>query len=172
MRFAGTVFRAINPRWQHDPLSGEGARLSGGRFNRPGRAALYCALDPVTAVRETNRRGKFQPITIVGFDADIDDLLDLSDIASLPHWGVTADQLGRDDWTALQLSGKPVPTQDLAERIIAAGHAGIVVPSFARGIMPGALNLVLWRWGPDLPHRLTLVDDDRRLSVPAPRAPA
>jgi hypothetical protein len=59
------------------------------------------------------------------------------------------------------LSGKQVPTQDLAEAAIAQGYAGIVVPSYARGAPADALNLVLWDWD----GRITLVDDDDRLGL-------
>jgi RES domain-containing protein len=32
--------------------SGEGARLAGGRWNPPGRPALYCSVDPATTILE------------------------------------------------------------------------------------------------------------------------
>ncbi|MFV0302812.1 MAG: RES family NAD+ phosphorylase [Paracoccus sp. (in: a-proteobacteria)] len=41
MRYRGECFRAHNPRWSFEPLSGEGARRHGGRFNPPGVPALY-----------------------------------------------------------------------------------------------------------------------------------
>ena len=36
MRSRGVVYRAHNPQWSWTPLSGEGARRHGGRFNRRG----------------------------------------------------------------------------------------------------------------------------------------
>lgn len=33
MRFRGIVYRAHDPRWSWPPVSGEGSRLYGGRFN-------------------------------------------------------------------------------------------------------------------------------------------
>ncbi|WP_439546652.1 RES domain-containing protein [Sandarakinorhabdus sp.] len=36
--------RYLTPRWSHAPLSGAGAALHGGRFNRPGVPALYLSL--------------------------------------------------------------------------------------------------------------------------------
>ena len=62
------------------------------------------------------------------------------------------------------LSGKPVPTQDLAEFAIAQGYVGIVVPSYARGAPGDALNLILWDWA----KRITLIDDDDRLGLRNP----
>ena len=52
MRFRGLVYRAHNPQWSWTPLSGEGARRHGGRFNRRGVPALYTSLAPLTAIRE------------------------------------------------------------------------------------------------------------------------
>ena len=34
MRFRGIVYRAHDPRWSWPPVSGEGSRIYGGRFNR------------------------------------------------------------------------------------------------------------------------------------------
>lgn len=39
------------------------------------------------------------------------------------------------------------PTWTLAKRLIAAGAAGALVPSFATGATEGMRNLVRWRWG-------------------------
>jgi RES domain-containing protein len=41
--------------------------------------------------------------------------------------------------------------------------AGIIVPSYAAGADRKAKNLVLWRWSEDLPHRVRIVDEERRL---------
>ncbi len=56
MHFTGLLYRAHNPVWSREPLSGEGAARFGGRFNRIGRIALYTSLAPETALREVNRR--------------------------------------------------------------------------------------------------------------------
>ena len=53
MHYTGLLYRALNPVWARDPLSGAGAARYGGRFNRIGRPALYTAFDPATALRET-----------------------------------------------------------------------------------------------------------------------
>lgn len=36
-------FRLVQARWAHDAMSGEGARLAGGRWNPPGMLAVYLA---------------------------------------------------------------------------------------------------------------------------------
>jgi len=62
------------------------------------------------------------------------------------------------------LDGRIPPSQVLAERLIAAGQAGMLAPSFARGAGVDDLNLVLWTWGPEPPARVALIDDEGRLS--------
>ena len=61
------------------------------------------------------------------------------------------------------LAGRVPASQQLADRLIAAGFAGMRVRSFAAGTGPDDLNLVLWRWGDDRPARVALIDDERRL---------
>ncbi len=161
MHFTGLLYRAHNPVWSRAPLSGEGAARFGGRFNRIGRPALYTSLAPETALREANQVGTLQPTTLVAYQADIGPLLDGRDEAALAPFGMTPASLAAPDWRDRMLSGKPVPTQDLAEASIAQGFAGIVVPSYARGAPVDALNLVLWDWA----GRITLVDDDDRLGL-------
>ncbi|MCY4058561.1 MAG: RES domain-containing protein [Gammaproteobacteria bacterium] len=43
MRVQGVVYRAHDPRWAWSPLSGEGARRFGGRFNKAGIPTLLSA---------------------------------------------------------------------------------------------------------------------------------
>jgi len=64
-RWQGLVYRAHHPGWAWAPDSGEGARLLGGRFNRPGVAALYTSQRPETAWLEAQAGFAFeaQPMT-------------------------------------------------------------------------------------------------------------
>ncbi len=72
MRFRGTVYRAHNHEWAWMPLSGEGARRYGGRFNSQGVPALYCSLSQVTAIREASPLGRtMQPLMLCAYDVDI-----------------------------------------------------------------------------------------------------
>jgi len=66
-RFAGFLYRALNPVYARDPLSGRGAQLYGGRFNPKGTPALYASLSPMTALREANQVGTLQPTTLVAY---------------------------------------------------------------------------------------------------------
>ena len=54
-RYEGKLYRAINPIYAREPLSGRGAELYGGRFNPKGVAALYASLSIMTALREANQ---------------------------------------------------------------------------------------------------------------------
>jgi hypothetical protein len=54
-----TLYRAHTPRWADRPLSGTGAALKGGRFNREGIEALYLSLEELTALREYQQTSPF-----------------------------------------------------------------------------------------------------------------
>ena len=77
MRFQGRVYRAHNPQWSWTPLSGEGARYHGGRFNRRGIPALYTSLNPFTAIREAVPLGRrMQPLTLCAYEVDTEPVID------------------------------------------------------------------------------------------------
>jgi RES domain-containing protein len=163
MRLTAVVYRALNPVWVRDPLSGEGARRYGGRFNPKGVPALYCTLDPVTAVREVSQIGQpLQPTILVSFHADIDPVFDATDSQALAGQGMTPEALAANDWRTHLAKGQEAPTQRFARRLAQAGYAGMLAPSYARLAPPQARNLILWRWSPDT---LRLIDDDHRLAT-------
>ena len=161
--FEGKLYRALNPVWAGKPLSGEGAARYGGRFNALGMPALYCSLDPLTALREANQAGDLQPTMLVAFDAFIERVFDGCSAKVLRGYDLSLAELGDPGWREALRAGITAPTQRLAERLIAHGYAGLRVRSFARGSDGTGLNLVLWRWGDDASRRLTLIDDEGRL---------
>lgn len=163
MRYRGFLYRALNPIHARDPLSGEGARRYGGRFNPKGMPALYTAQSVMTAIREANQIGTLQPTTLVAYEADIGPIFDATDSAALSGQGLNPTDLAADDWRARMLAEGKAPTQQLAERLRASGFAGIQARSFAKGATDADLNLVLWVWGPNAPAGLRLVDDEGRL---------
>ena len=166
MRFRGLVYRAHNPQWSWSPLSGEGARRHGGRFNRRGVAALYASLDPLTAIREAQPLGRpMQPLTLCAYEVDAAPVFDALDEESRRDLGASDADLACPAWEADMLAGTVPASQALADRLVAAGYAGLRVRSFASGAGAGDINLVMWRWGTDLPVRVVLVDDEDRLSV-------
>ena len=72
MIYRGPLFRAPDPIFAREPLSGCGAQLYGGRFNPKGVPALYTSLTIMTALREAHQAGNLQPTTLVASEADID----------------------------------------------------------------------------------------------------
>ena len=144
MHYLGLLYRAINPIRAREPLSGEGARLHGGRFNAKGVPALYTALSVMTAIREANQNGTLQPTTLVSYEADITPIFDATDSDALSNYGMTPADLAADDCRLRMRAEGKVPTQILAERLIAYGFAGLRVPSFAKGATGKDLNVVLW----------------------------
>lgn len=163
MRYAGLLFRALNPVFARQPLSGEGARRYGGRFNAKGVPALYASRHVATAIREANQVGTLQPTTIVAYEVDIGPVFDATEPDLLRAEGLSDQVLAAPDWRQRMLADGVSPTQQLAARLVKAGYVGLQVRSFAKGATPEDLNLVLWRWGTSLPARVRVVDDEGRL---------
>jgi RES domain-containing protein len=164
VRLQGVAYRAHNPKWSWSPLSGEGARLHGGRFNPKGVAALYLSLDWQTAIIEASQGFAYRipPLTIVSYEVDCDDIVDLTTAEERARHRVSSKAMSCA-WLLLADTRSPVPSWRIAERMMQAGMAGIIVPSYAAGADREAKNLVLWRWSQDLPHRVSIVDEERRL---------
>lgn len=163
MHYRGLLYRALNPIWAREPLSGEGARRFGGRFNPKGTPALYTALSIMTAIREANQIGTLQPTTLVAYQADLEPIFDATDTNALHRYGLDTADLAADDWRIRMREDGKAPSQIFAEQLIADGYAGMQVRSFAKGATDADTNIVLWTWGNKLPARLTLVDDGGRL---------
>ena len=163
MQFTGLLYRALNPIWAREPLSGDGAKHFGGRFNCKGRPTLYTSLNISTAIRESNQIGTLQPITLVSYVADIVPIFDATDNLTLAKFDLTLEALAAENWRLhMQAKGQAV-TQIFSERLVDMGFAGMKVHSFARGAGSDDLNIILWQWGPKLPTRLQLNDDEGRL---------
>ena len=164
VRYQGPLYRALNPVWAAKPLSGEGANLHGGRFNAKGTPALYTALSVMGAVAEANQIGRpFEPVTLVSYRADIYPVFDATNQAALNQRNVPAKWLSADDWRLQMRRDGLSDGQRLASALIGSGYAGVLVPSFAKGVAAGACNLVLWHWGNAAPHQLVLIDSENRL---------
>jgi RES domain-containing protein len=94
-KFSGLVYRAHHPMWSYRPLSGEGAKKHGGRFNRLGDSALYTSLDPTTAWMEAQQSFPFkpQPMTLVAYQVNCNDLVDLTKATTLKALDLTKIEL-------------------------------------------------------------------------------
>ncbi|MEP9380182.1 RES domain-containing protein [Aquabacter sp. CN5-332] len=164
MSYDGKLYRALNPVYARDPLSGRGAELHGGRFNPKGVPALYASLSVMTALREANQVGNLQPTTLVSYDAEIGVVFDGRDNVALAAEGMDMASLAGTAWRDEMRTNGEARTQTFARRLIAGDHHGLLVRSFAPGATVDDLNLVIWRWGASAPSRLVLIDDEGRLS--------
>lgn len=164
MRFKGTLYRALNPIYAREPLSGRGAALYGGRFNRKGTAALYTSLSVMTALREANQVGSLQPTTLVSYDATIENVFDCRDEQVLQAEGMDGAARADATWRDQMKATGEAQTQAFARKLAANGYQGLLVKSFAPGATVDDLNLVLWEWGHAAPSCLVLIDDENRLS--------
>ncbi|CAN7603425.1 RES domain-containing protein [Phenylobacterium sp. LjRoot164] len=165
MRHTGPIYRALNPIYAREPLSGRGAALHGGRFNSRGTPALYTSLSVMTALREANQVGSLQPTTLVSYDADIQNVFDTRDVPALSAEGLDQAALADHTWRDQMRATGESRTQIFSRELSARGYSGLLVRSFASGAGAHDLNLVLWRWGSGPPSRLSLIDDEDRLSA-------
>ncbi len=150
--------------WAWAPTSGEGAAAKGGRFNPTGTPALYLALTMEGMVLEMGHGfgHRFDPLTICSYAVDVDDLVDLRTDADRAAAGIDLADIAcawRDD---LANGTKPASWR-VAETFRTAGRSGILTPSFATRARSDMANLVLWKWGPDLPYKVDVHDPSGRL---------
>jgi len=66
-------------------------------------------------------------------------------------------------WLLIAASGTTPPSWAIAKKLKAKGYAGALVPSFASGASDDDHNLVLWNWGRDLPHKISVYDPSGKL---------
>lgn len=166
-----SLWRIIHIRHQFSPTSGEGARLYGGRWNRPGQPALYLAADPVTAIAEYYQ-GLPKPGTLTPYYMEGRRIADLTDGTGQPLDRRIARALAAE-WKAEAFLARRDPASWLiADELILAGAEGALVPSVQN---PGGRNLVLWGWherdlGGEGAALVVLDPDDVLRRSPTPRA--
>jgi RES domain-containing protein len=158
------AWRAHDPRWSFQPISGRGAAITGGRFNAKGTEALYLALNPMTALAECTQgfAARIQPLTLCEYDVDAEAIADLTKAETRDALGVTEVELGCP-WLTFQRAGRIAPSQAIARELVRKGYNGAIVQSFAPGVAEGSANLVLWKWSDRLPCRVMVYDPDGRL---------
>lgn len=150
--------------WAWTPLFGEGASSRGRRFNPKGTPALYLALtiDGMIIEMSHGLSHRFDPLTICSYNVDMDDLIDLRTDQARAVAGVALTDVSCG-WFDDLAKRKTPPSWTVAKRLIGTGASGILVPSFARGARPDMANLVLWKWGSELPHKVEVHDPSGRL---------
>jgi RES domain-containing protein len=164
VRFKGLAYRAHNPFWSFSPVSGEGAKLHGGRFNPKGTSALYLSLTAPTALAEYNQGypHRPQPSTLCAYEINCEDILNLSDEEPRKKAGISLSEMACA-WELMVTKKHTPPTWEMVERLIGSGMAGIIVPAYAKNAPPGGQNIILWDWQDHRPHQVNLIDDDNRL---------
>jgi RES domain-containing protein len=163
LTYCGKLYRALNPVFAREPMSGRGAELYGGRFNPKGVPALYASTSVHTALREANQVGDLQPTTLVCYRARIEMVFDAADMTGVAAAGLDEASLADPAWRDQMRTTGEASTQRFARELIAQGYNGLRVRSFAKGSGPSDINLVLWRWGNSASSRLELIDDEDRL---------
>jgi len=150
--------------WAHQPLSGDGAKKHGGRFNRRGCPALYTSLDITTAWMEAQQGFPFkaQPMTLVAYQVSNVAVVDLNDSNTLQALDFSLSNLACP-WEYLASQNQPPPTWLLVDKLLALNLAGVLVGSFAPGCTSENQNLVLWRWENIGKSQVSVIDDFGRL---------
>ena len=117
LHYQGKLYRALNPIYAREPLSGRGAELYGGRFNPKGVPALYTSLSIMTALREANQVGNLQPTALVSYDADMERVFDSRKGAALRAEGTDAAMFADTTWRDQMKANGEAETQAFARRL-------------------------------------------------------
>ncbi len=135
-------YRAFSPRWAHQPESGAGAALAGGRFNRPGVEARYLAQDSETALAEYQAESPLlSPSTLVSFRVNADPIVDFTGGYTPASWSSIWAQ-AECNWKRLSmLEDIEPPSWVIGDLVRERGFAGILYRSTRRA---GGLCLVLY----------------------------
>ena len=155
-------FRQQSP--EHDPLSGEGARIHGGRFNPPNSyPVLYLYSTAGCAAAEFTKFANNHPIGLSGFlprrlwryEISLSNVLDLTEAETLDHLGLEASELVEEDRTVTHQLGE-VAHQFGYQAIRNASAAGVdyVIAVFIENLRSGVLNPSddsLWKEVADIP---------------------
>ncbi len=118
-------YRLVSPRWASTALSGEGARLYGGRWNSPGKPVVYLGGSRALAALEllvhlSTPLSREKPYVLMGAEVPADVLQSLPKAALPSDWRISPPQretqaLG-DVWLASEKSlGLWVPSAIIPE---------------------------------------------------------
>ncbi len=158
--FSGTMCRAVATKYANssDLLTGDGAKIHGGRWNPPGLfCAVYGTLDPHAALAETvGTYGSYAipyeqrlPLVLVAIDVKLQRVLDLTDGKTRQHLGVSEERMleayrqGQDlhEKTASLILGKSiVDVTDEERRLAKAVNFGLLFGQSAKGLVEYAAN--------------------------------
>ena len=101
-------------------------------------------------------------MTLCGYEVDCEAMADLTVPQERDRLAIQLADLGCG-WAGLLDRGLEPPSWLVADRLMAAGCAGILVRRFACGATEADVNAVFWDWQPDPPHQVRVVDPGGRL---------
>jgi RES domain-containing protein len=118
----------------------------------------------MTAIKEANQgfAHRLDPCVLCSYDVDSEDVVDLTTEQGRAEHSVDMGEL-ECAWASALADGVRPASWSVYDRLTPLGIAGILVPSFAPGAEKDDVNLVLWNWGSDMPHRVTVFDPSGRL---------
>ena len=167
--WSGTGYRSASPRYANgdDLMSGGGSMKAGARWNAPSSfPAVYCSLDPHTALDEVLSHYRFfgipietaMPRVIVSIRIQLHRILDLTRGKTRSALHVSEERMLGATWRAEQKAGREALTQSLGRILHDLGWEGVLVPSAAR---KGGVNLVIFRDNQDPTSTLEIIKLDQ-----------
>ena len=163
---AAYYYRALTPRWSHDPLSGDGAAITGGRFNPEGYAALYLSSDPKAALYEAAQSQIIiPPKTVCTYQVSIDPVVDFSAGYAAKDWSSEWSVWNMNWRKAWHIDKRRPGTWIIAQELISDGVKGLLFPSIKA---KHHTNLVIFLTNLEASDSITVIDPQGDL----PRMPA
>ena len=142
IQWSGTCARYTGAH--REPLSGEGARRFGGRWNPPSLfSAIYLADSAQARMVEVERAAQAASTTPEMHTIDATDLavLDLTTPEAREAVGLEDDDIYGDDWSACQAVGHAAWFLHVQGLLVpAAGGVGLVITAYEQRTRPGQLH--------------------------------
>jgi RES domain-containing protein len=162
VRLQAVFYRGHDPQWafRRSLATAQRPRV-GAQPDRRSGTLSGPEIDTVIVEMTHGFAHRLEPLTMVSYDVDIEGIVDLRTSAGRRAAGVKLVDIACP-WELELAYGREPASWRVANRLRKTA-AGILVPSFARGAREDMHNLVLWKWGPDLPHRVTAHDPSGRL---------
>ena len=113
-------------------------------------------------MRERIGLTRTQPVITCEYEVDIEPVFNTFNKDDLEAFQISEIDLAcawEDDISC----GKIPKSHVVAARLIEAGYAGMLVRSFALAATSEDVNLVLWKYGDEIPRKISVVDDERVL---------
>lgn len=138
---SGTFFRAIDPRFREQAISGSRAA---GRYSRPGQATLYmsASVEGVETALIAHAGSRAMALDIIELEVEATNIADLRSPELLAAIGIDVADAAAPWQEVVAAGGTPRPWT-VRDRLIAAGANGLIDPSRKR---PGLWHLVLFHW--------------------------